>query len=367
MSGDAGGDKTEKATPKRMKELRKDGSLARSQDLSAWVGIAAAVLTLPLVLGHAEDEARAQFGQVRAVAAAPDAAMAFEVLRDGMISMFMTMAPMFGAVVIAAIATGALQGGIHFSSKKLKPSFKNFNVAQGLKRVFGGQAWWNGAKAALKAGAIGAVLYVVVKSLVPVLLGTGAHSLPSLLDTAVGGVNSLVKTAVFAGFVLAGADMLVVMKRNRKSTRMSKKEIKDENKQSEGDPLLKGAIRSRQLAMSRNRMMAEVARADVVMVNPTHVAVALRYEPGTGAPRVVAKGKGHVAARIRQVASEKHVPMVQDIALARALHSACELGQEIPPELYAAVARVLAFVMALRRRGAAAGMHRNPHAEAMAA
>ena len=367
MSGDAGGDKTEKATPKRMQQLRKDGSLARSQDLSAWVGIAAAVLTLPLVIGHAKDEARGQFAQIRAVAASPDAFIALEVLRDAMISMFMTMAPLFGAVVIAAIATGAAQGGIHFSSKKLKPSFKNFNIPQGLKRTFGGQAWWNGLKAALKAGAIGTVLYVVVNALVPVLLGTGAHALPSLIDTAVGGVNSLVKTAVFAGFVLAGADMLVVMKRNRKSTRMSKKEIKDENKQSEGDPLLKGAIRSRQLAMSRNRMMAEVARADVVMVNPTHVAVALRYEPGTGAPRVVAKGKGHVAARIRQIASEKHVPMVQDIALARALHAACDLGQEIPPHLYAAVARVLAFVMALRRRGAAAGMHRNPHAEAMAA
>lgn len=367
MSGDSGGDKTEKATPKRIKELRRDGSLARSQDLSAWVGIAAAVLTLPLVIGHATDEASAQFIQMRAVAASPEPVVALEIMRDGLTSMFFTMAPMFGAVVIAALATGALQGGIHFSSKKLKPSFENFKVAQGLKRVFGGQAWWNGVKAALKAGAIGTVLYVVVQSLVPVLLGSGAHSLPSLLDTAIGGVNTLVKTAVFAGFVLAGADMLVIMKRNRKSTRMSKKEIRDEHKQSEGDPMLKGQIRSRQLAMSRNRMMAEVARADVVLVNPTHVAVALRYEPGTGAPRVVAKGKGHVAARIRKVASEKHVPMVQDIALARALHSACALGQEIPPHLYAAVARVLAFVMALRRRGAAVGMHHNPHAEAVAA
>jgi flagellar biosynthetic protein FlhB len=188
-----------------------------------------------------------------------------------------------------------------------------------------------------------------------------------LIDIAAGGVGTLVKTAVAAGLILAGADMLVVMKRNRKQTKMSKKEIKDEYKQSEGDPMLKGQIRNRQLAMSRNRMMAEVTHADVVLVNPTHVAVALRYEPGTGAPKVIAKGKGHVAARIRQIASEKHVPMVQDIALARALHSACELNQEIPPHLYAAVARVLAFVMALRRRGAAAGMHRNPHAEAMAA
>jgi flagellar biosynthetic protein FlhB len=114
-------------------------------------------------------------------------------------------------------------------------------------------------------------------------------------------------------------------------------------------------------------MMAEVTHADVVMVNPTHVAVALKYEPGTGAPRVVAKGKGHVATRIREVASQNRIPMVQDIALARALHAACKLGDEIPAELYTAVARVLAFVLALRRRGAAVGMHRNPHAESVAA
>ena len=162
--------------------------------------------------------------------------------------------------------------------------------------------------------------------------------------------------------------MIVVMKRNRKQTRMSKKEIKDENKQSEGDPLIKGQIRQRQLAMSRNRMMAEVANADVVMVNPTHVAVALRYEPGTGAPRVIAKGKGHVASKIREIASEKHMPMVQDIRSRPRPALRLRARRRDPcPTSTPAVARVLAFVMALRRRGAAAGMHRNPHAEAMAA
>jgi len=367
MSNDAGGDKTEKATPKRIEQLRKDGSLSRSQDLSAWVGIAAAALTLPLVISRASAAANSQLAQIKGIAKSPEPLLVFDILQSGLLSVLATMAPLFAVVVVAAVGTGAAQGGIHFSSKKLKPSFKNFNLPQGLKRVFGGQAWWQGVKAALKAGAIGAVLYTVIKSLTPVLLGSGSHALPSLIDIASGGVGSLVKTAVIAGLILAGADMIVVMKRNRKQTRMSKKEIKDEYKQSEGDPMLKGQIRQRQLAMSRNRMMAEVGRADVVMVNPTHVAVALRYEPGTGAPRVVAKGKGHVATKIRQIASEKHVPMVQDIALARALHSACDLGQEIPPHLYAAVARVLAFVMALRRRGAAAGMHRNPNAEAMAA
>jgi len=365
MSKDDGGDKTENATPKRMKQLRKDGSLQRSTDLSAWVGIAAATLMLPLVISNATAAARVQMSQIKRIADVPESILVVDILRDGMLSILFTMAPLFGVVVMAAILTGAAQGGIHFSSKKLKPSFKNFNIPQGLKRLFGGQAWWNGAKAALKAGAIGTVMYIVIKGLVPVLLGSGSHSLTSLIEIASGGVGTLVKTAIIAGLTLAAADMIVVMKRNRKQTKMSKKEVKDEYKQSEGDPMLKGQIRQKQLAMSRNRMMAEVGRADVVLVNPTHVAVALRYEPGTGAPRVVAKGKGHVATRIRALASENHVPMVQDIALARALHSACELNQEIPTHLYSAVARVLAFVMALRRRGAAAGMHRNPHAESV--
>jgi len=367
MSGSDSGDKTEKATPKRMKQLRKDGSLQRSQDLSAWVVVGAAMLSLPLVIGHAADEARTSFIQLRTITSNPDPMVALQVARDGLSSIFLTMAPMFGAVVLAAVVSGAAQGGIHFSVKKLKPQLKHFNPKEGFKRVFGGQAWWNGAKAALKAGAIGLVLYSVVQGLIPVLLGTGAHSVDSILSVGADGVASLAKIAVFAGLLLAAADMLVVMKRNRKQTRMSKKEIKDEFKTSEGDPLIKGQIRQRQIQMSRNRMMAEVTNADVVLVNPTHVAVALRYEPGTGAPRVVAKGQGHIAAKIRAIAAEKRVPMVQDIGLARALHAACDLGQEIPPHLYNAVARVLAFVMALKRRGAASGMHRNPHAEAVAA
>jgi flagellar biosynthetic protein FlhB len=168
------------------------------------------------------------------------------------------------------------------------------------------------------------------------------------------------RTGIVAGLLLAVADVVVVMKRNRKQTRMTLKEVKDENKRTEGDPMLKGAIRAKQLAMSRNRMMAEVATADVVLVNPTHVAVALRYEPGSGAPKVVAKGAGAIAAKIREEASDKAVPMIEDIPLTRALHAACELGQEVPAHLFTAVARVLAFVMALRRRGASAGQHRVP-------
>jgi flagellar biosynthetic protein FlhB len=222
----------------------------------------------------------------------------------------------------------------------------------------GTEALWGGVKALLKVSVVSLVLYSVVQGLIPVLLTAGGLPVSGVVAAAAGGISSLVQFAVFAGIALAAVDFFVVMRRNRKKTRMSKKEIEDENKNSEGDPLIRSQRRARQLAMSRNRMIAAIGDADVVLVNPTHVAVALKYEPGKSAPRVVAKGAGHVAARIRQEAEEKNVPMVQDIPLARALHGACELGQEIPVDFYHAVAGVLAFVMSLKARGAGAGLHR---------
>ena len=253
------------------------------------------------------------------------------------------------------LLTAALQGGIHF--KKFKGKFEQFNLVTGMKRIFGMQAIWNGVKALLKTAVVGFVLYSVVQSLMPVLMTAGGFSITALLAEAGGGVATLLQFAVAAGLALAAADIFVVMRRNRKRTRMTKKEVKDENKNTDGDPLIKSQRRSRQLAMSRNRMMAAVGDADVVLLNPTHVAVALKYEPGKSAPRVVAKGAGTIAARIREEAEKKGVPMVRDVPLARALHGACELNQEIPVELYNAVARVLAFVMTLKNRGSTAGVH----------
>lgn len=354
------GEKTEKATPKRMKKVRADGGLGRSQDLSAWLGMGAAAIMLPSVLDRTASAVRGQIGRVVDAAANPEPSVAVGALSEGLRAVLPAIAPMLVVVVLAAVAAAAGQGGLHISTSKLKPSFKSLNLVSGVKRLFGPQSWWEGGKAAAKTLALGAVLYTAIKGLQPVLLGSGSMPLSALLDAARDGSATLIRTAVAVGLALAAADVFMVFRRNRKQTRMTKQEVKEENKSSEGDPLLKGAIRSRQMAMSRNRMMAAVADADVVLVNPTHVAVALRYEPGRGAPRVVAKGAGHVAARIREEAGKHRVPMVEDIPLARALHAACELGQEIPADLYAAVARVLAFVMALRRRGAAAGMHKVP-------
>jgi len=200
-----------------------------------------------------------------------------------------------------------------------------------------------------------------MKSIVPLLMTAGRLQLGSLLAVINHSVITLIRGASVAGIVMAAADYFVVRRRTNKQLRMTKQEVKQENKNAEGDPHVKGQIRAKQMAMARNRQMAEVPTADVVLVNPTHVAVALRYEPEKGAPRVIAKGSGAIAARIRELATENRIPMVQDVALARALEKSVEVGVEIPAEFFGAVAKVLAFVMSLKAKGSAAGVHRNPN------
>jgi flagellar biosynthetic protein FlhB len=249
-----------------------------------------------------------------------------------------------------------VQGGIRF--KQLSFRVEHFDLVKGLGRLFGPRGLWEGGKAVLKSAVVALVLVSVIQGLVPLLSNAGSLPVSSLLSTAGGAAGALLQSAVIAGIGLALVDVFVVMRRNRKQTRMTKREVQDENKSSEGDPLVRSQRRSKQLAMSRNRMIAAVGGADVVLLNPTHVAVALKYEKGKSAPRVVAKGAGEVAAKIRERAATTNVPMVHDIPLARALYSACDVGQEIPVELYSAVARVLAFVLSLKSRGAALGVHR---------
>ncbi len=345
---DASGEKTEKATEKRMKEVRSKGQLARSQDLGAWVGVAAAVFMMPSTIDRAKAAGLEQMVTVQNVIQAPSTAKASAALGDGLGSIGGILLPMFIVVAVTVLVVSVAQGGIHFKKSILK--FDHFNPLTGLKHVFGTQALWNGVKVLLKTGAVALVLWTVIKGLMPVLMTSGLP-LTSLLAAASHGVSSITVAAVAAGLAMGGLDVMVVIRRNRKKTRMSKKEIKDESKQSDGDPLIRQQRRQRALQISRNRMMSKIVDADVVMVNPTEFAVALQYEPGRSAPRVIAKGKGEVARGIRERAEAEGIPMVKDVPLTRALHRLCELGDEIPVDLYTPVARVLTFVMALKARG----------------
>jgi flagellar biosynthetic protein FlhB len=352
------GERSEQATQQRMREVHEKGQIGRSQDLGAWIGIAVAALMIPAAIGNAAAAGQDQLLAVQRVIEDPELGAVQALLADALGSMGATLGPMLAVVAVAVLAAAVTQGGVHF--RKMTPQPDHFDPVAGLKRVFGTQALWNGAKALLKTAVVGLVLWFAVQGLMPVLMTSGSLPLSAVLEAAAAGSGTLLRAAIVAGLVLAALDVFVVIRRNRKRTMMTKREVKDENKRSDGDPLVKSQRRSRQLAMSRNRMIQAIGTADVVMTNPTHYAVAIRYEPGKSAPRVVAKGAGPVADVIRARAEEERVPIVRDVPLTRALHAACELGHEIPVDLYTPVARVLSFVMALKARGTAAGTHAPP-------
>ena len=358
MSDADSGERTERATERRLRDARRKGRLSRSQDLTAWLAIGAAALTLQAVVVAGTMAGTEQLLAVTAVADEPTTDSALEVLERGLGSVLPTLGPMLAVVALVTLLGAVAQGGVHLRGVPAK--FEQFDIVAGVRRLFGVRALWEGAKALLKTAAIVGALWLVVGGLIPVLSSSGAHSLAWLLTIANDAIAAVLQAAIAVGLVLAAVDVLVVMRRNTKHTRMTKREARDENKNSEGDPLIRQQRRSRQFAMSRNRMIAAVGDSDVVLVNPTHVAVALRYEVGKSAPRVVAKGSGVIAERIREKAVETGVPMVRDIPLARAVHAACEIGQEIPEDLYTAIAHVLVFVASLRARGAARGVHTLP-------
>ncbi|HEY0249486.1 MAG TPA: EscU/YscU/HrcU family type III secretion system export apparatus switch protein [Gryllotalpicola sp.] len=353
-------ERTEKATERHLREARRKGRLSRSQDLPSWVGLGAAALMLPLVIGTATRAAVAQLLRVADIIADPDPAAALPALSAALGTVLPSIALLLAAVVIAIIASSLVQGGLRMRPPSVK--FDHLDLVKGPGRMFGPQALWQGAKSLLKMAAVGLALWLVVRSLLPELLAAGSHTVAQLLGVSANAITGLLVAAIGAGLVIAGFDVLMVMRRNRRHTMMTKREMRDEVKNSEGDPLVRQQRRSRHLATSRGHMIQAVEGASVVLVNPTHVAVALQYEPGSSAPRVVAKGAGQVAARIRAEAAKHRVPLVRDVPLTRALHAAVPLGREIPPEFYTPIAQVLAFVALLKARGAATGVRDNPHA-----
>jgi flagellar biosynthetic protein FlhB len=355
------GEKSEQPTPQKLKKAKQEGQIGRTQDIGAWVGMLAATIVLPRTLSKTMDHSREMLAKVPDVIANPDPQVAMGILKDGLMSAAWAVLPLALTMMAVGVAAAGAQGGIRVATKLFKPKFSRLNPLPGIKKMFGPQSLWEGAKALIKTSVLAAVLYMTMKDIVPLLMTAGQLQISALVGVINEAALSLVRAAAVAGIVMAAADYFVVRRRTSKQLRMTKQEVKQEHKNTEGDPHVKGQIRAKQMAMARNRQMADVPTADVVLVNPTHVAVALRYDPEKGAPRVLAKGRGAVAQKIRELATEHRIPMVQDVPLARALEKSVEVGTEIPAEFYGAVAKVLAFVMSLKSKGSAVGVHRNPN------
>ena len=353
-----GGEKTEDPTPQRLKKARKEGQIPRTQELGTWAGAAVASFLLPILVGDAFDEVGRMFVQVGVVVEQPEVEAVTALLGQALATFVTVALPMALALMVVGVAASAAQGGVTVTGKPMKPTLKKLNPFPGMKRMFGGHGLWEATKAVIKTAALGTVVVVTSDRAQQLVSSAGALPLSAVTTTFTDSAVLMFRVVAVTGLAIAIADYVVVRRQTMKKLKMSKYEIQQEHKNSEGDPHVKAQRRATQMAMSRNRMMAEVADADVLLVNPTHVAVALRYEADRGAPRVVAKGADEVAAKLRERAAEARVPMVQDVPLARALHASCEIGQEVPAQLFTAVARVLAFVMQLSSRGVRGGFHR---------
>lgn len=352
MSDDSDQEKTEEPTEKRLRESREKGEVPRSRDLSGAIvvlaGVAALMNSGESGLRHAKRIFELGLGYSRESLFTD--ALPGRSLHAAMHEALLLFAPVAIATMIGTLVAPLLLGGINFSAKALEPKFERLDPIKGLGKIFALRGLVELGKALLKLVFIGTVLGLLLMQWQGELQATGRGSVTEGIAQSIG---LLGKAALWFGSMLAligGIDALYQKYEHVKKLRMSKQEIKDEMKESEGNPEMKGRIRQVQQAQSRQRMMEELPKADVVVVNPTHFAVALRYDDGAmGAPRVIAKGADVLAAQIRLVAGSHRIPLVEAPPLARALYATTEVGREIPASLFVAVAQVLAYVYQLKQ------------------
>lgn len=353
--------KTEDPTPRRLDEARKRGEVAVSRELNHWFALLAATLAVVGLLPAAiRDIARVIVAYLEAPhRMALDAGALQSNFAGLLLGLGEALWPVIGLLALAGIGAGLMQTGPLLSAGQLKPKFSKISPAAGMHRLFSMQAAAEFAKGLAKLCVVGIVAWKLLEPEFDRLDRFIAYDVVQLAD-----VISRLSVRLMAGVlavlaVVAALDFIYQKLSFRRSLRMTRQEVRDEFRQSEGDPLIKSRLRQIRLERARRRMMQEVPKADVVITNPTHFAVALKYEQTKmGAPKVVAKGADRVAQRIREVAEEHQVPIVENPPLARALFASVDLDEEIPTEHYKAVAEVIGYVMKLRR---ARGFERRPN------
>jgi len=343
--------KTEKPTPKKKKDARQKGQIAKSRDIGMWAAVLVGSYVIPSVVRHGATNMELLWAQVATVIANPDEHSALGVLGKGFHTVAVTVLPLALTMVVLAIVVNVAQVGFTINRKALKPKFSRLNPIKGAKNLFSSTGAMNAVKSIVKLIIVGLIAWQTFRGLAASIVSPGVLPAGAVAGLAAQRALHFIRIVAPVGILLGLLDYAWQRRKISKQLMMSKQEVKDEMKQSEGSPEIKGAIRRRQVKMSRLRMMAEVARADAVIVNPTHVSVAIRYELAKGAPRVVAKGADDAALAIREEAARHEVPLIEDVPLARTLWEICEPGDEIPVELYEAVARILAFLFRVKAAG----------------
>jgi flagellar biosynthesis protein FlhB len=344
-------DRSEEPTQKRLDEALERGDVVKSQEVSTWFVIGGGAVMLSAFSGQMSSALSATLrGRIANAYQIPVdgrglIALAAQMEREVLAAIALPI----GVVVLAAIGGNMIQHRLVWSTDPLKPKFSKISPLAGLKRMFSVQALANFGKGLVKLGVIGSVMVA--------LLWPQRFRLDDLVQTDI--LGSLLATramsievlgaVVAILFLVAAADYLFQYRQWFERQKMSLREMKEEFKQTEGDPLVKGKIRQLRQQRMRKRMMAAVPKASVIITNPTHYAIALQYDRGMEAPVCVAKGVDAIALKIREVAGEHKIPIVENPPLARALHATVEIDEEIPAEHYKAVAEVIGYVMKLRR------------------
>ena len=348
------GEKTEKATPKKRQDQRKKGQVLKSQDVTSAIVLLSVFLFLLFGAGFMRDRIFSFFYQTfnrYVLIDSLSVELVMEIYSDVLMEMGFILLPIMLVAMVAAVAANFFQFGLLFTAEPLKMDLKKLDPIKGLKRIFSLRAIIELIKSVLKISLIGSVTVVILWMNLENVLSLSFKTAWDTLST----VSYLtVMMGIAASFVLLFVSILDYFYQKydfEKNLKMSKQDIKDEYKNSEGDPVVKSRIKQRQREMAMRRMMQEVPNADVVITNPTHYAIALKYEDGQmDAPVVVAKGADFIAQKIKLIAKENEIVMIENRPLARSMYDQVEIGDRIPDEFFKAVAEILAYVYRIKRK-----------------
>jgi flagellar biosynthetic protein FlhB len=355
----SGQDRTELATPRRRERARERGNVARSMEISSVVVFTAGILGLhafgPSITGGLAELLRGTFATCAGTAVSADSLPTQAA--DAARTLALAVLPLAGLVALAGIVSQVVQVGVLFTTQPLEPQWERVSPIAGFKRIVSKRSLVELLKSIAKIGIVAALVVGTLADAPRRLFDLSAMEPAAAFAVIAGLLLKMAAAACVALALLALLDLLFQRWDYEKQLMMTRQEVRQEHKETEGDPIVKAFLRSMQRDVSRRRMMESVKKADVVVTNPVHYAVALRYDPSEmGAPRVVAKGARLVAKRIREIAVAAGVPVVEDPPLARALHKSCRVGAQVPIALYKAVADLLAFVYRARERRQGAGV-----------
>ncbi len=343
-------EKTEKATPKKRQEARKKGQVAKSREIPSVLVLLSALSVFYFAGGwmfnQLGDIMRSVYQQIAYIQLGVESTHA--LLWQLFLKIIVLLAPLIATVAVAGVCGNIAQTGLMFTGETMSPKFSKMNPLKGIKRLFSISSLVELLKSILKVAIIGGVSYAMLRG--------EMDKIPALIELDIMSILSFFgRVALKLGFytclvliILAALDLFFQIWKHERDLRMTKQEVKDEFKQREGDPMVRSRIRAAQREMAMQRMMEAVPDATVVITNPTHLAIALKFDRNMPAPLVVAKGAGHIAAKIRTIATEHDIPVIEQKPLARAMYKDVEIGQQIPVELYQAVAEVLAYVYRLK-------------------